>query len=245
MKGKKWLILCLVLALIAGTAGVLRWLKTNQKLGTPGIKVTPIPGSVAVNIKLPERVLDFTSTNVPESEMELNYFPKDTSYVHRHYQAPDGFNARAIVILMGADRTSIHRPEYCLVGQGWAPCEKTAVNIPIVDRKPYSLPVMKWIIRNSMQTSDGQNQELHAVYVFWYVANGEQTTSNVKLQCYLIRDLLFTGILQRWAYVSYLSFCAPGQEEATFERMKQLIAASVPEFQLPPKEKQMAAGTKQ
>jgi hypothetical protein len=28
--------------------------------------------------------------------------------------------------------------------------------------------------------------------------------------------------------------CAPGQEEATFERMKKLIAAAVPEFQRVP-----------
>jgi hypothetical protein len=46
--------------------------------------------------------------------------------------------------------------------------------------------------------------------------------------------LLRTGVLQRWAYVSYFSACEPGQEDATFARMEKLIAASVPEFQLPP-----------
>jgi hypothetical protein len=51
---------------------------------------------------------------------------------------------------------------------------------------------------------------------------------------WLARDLLRTGVLQRWAYVSYFSFCAPGQEDAAFERMSKLIAASVPEYQLPP-----------
>ena len=43
-----------------------------------------------------------------------------------------------------------------------------------------------------------------------------------------------TGVLQRWAYVSYFSVCEPGQEDATFARMEKLIAASVPAFQLPP-----------
>ena len=46
--------------------------------------------------------------------------------------------------------------------------------------------------------------------------------------------LLRTGILQRWAYVSCLSVCKPGDEEPTFERMKQMIAAAAPEFQLYP-----------
>jgi len=41
-------------------------------------------------------------------------------------------------------------------------------------------------------------------------------------------------VLQRWAYVSYFTACLPGQEDATFARMKALITASVPEIQLPP-----------
>jgi len=34
------------------------------------------------------------------------------------------------------------------------------------------------------------------------------------------------------AYVACLSFCYPGQEEATYARIKELISATVPEFQL-------------
>jgi hypothetical protein len=49
--------------------------------------------------------------------------------------------------------------------------------------------------------------------------------------------LLTTGVLQRWAYISYFAVCEPGQEDAAFERVKKLIVASVPEFQLAPKPK--------
>jgi hypothetical protein len=49
------------------------------------------------------------------------------------------------------------------------------------------------------------------------------------------RDLLLHGLLERWAYVSYFSACRPGQEEATYARMKKLIAETVPEFQLVPR----------
>jgi hypothetical protein len=185
-------------------------------------------------IDLPEHVLDFTSTNVPESAVELGYFPKDTSYAHRIYQAPDGFGANVVVILMGTDRSSIHRPDYCLPGQGWAVGSKTVVNIPIGGEPAYALPVMKWIVRNSYQTPDGQKKEVSGVYVFWFVADHQQTTDSVQRLWWLARDLLRTGVLQRWAYVSYFSMCVPGQEEAAFERIKQLIAASVPEYQFPP-----------
>ena len=52
---------------------------------------------------------------------------------------------------------------------------------------------------------------------------------------WMARELFRTGLLQRWAYISCTAICAPGQEEATTERMKQFIAAAVPEFQLTPK----------
>jgi hypothetical protein len=235
MKIQKWLMLFIALVLIAGTAGALAWLKANQKLGKPGIiMATPIPGSVAMKIDLPAQVLDFTSSNVPESEIVLDYLPRDTSFAERYYTLPDGFpGIYATIILMGADRTSIHRPEYCLLGQGWNPDKKTEIRVPIERPQHYELPVMRWDISTTVKTPDGRKQELHGLYLFWFVADNEQTTSNVQLQCYLVRDLLLKGVLQRWACISFFSICAPGQEEATFARMKELVAASVPEFQLP------------
>ncbi len=234
MKNPKWLIIFITLALMAATAGALIRLKANQKLGKPGIKATPLPGSVMMQITLPEQVPGFTSSNVPESEVELGYFPKDTSYARRLYQASDGFMVSTTIILMGADRTSIHRPEYCLMGQGWDVQKKTEVKIPLAGLSPYELPVMKWVASKTVPTPDGQKQEVRGLYVFWFVADNEMTTGNVQLQCDLVRDLLFTGILQRWAYISYFAYCLPGQEDATFERMKGLIAASAPEYQWPP-----------
>lgn len=234
MKNQKWMILFVALMLMAGTAVALTWLKTNQKLGQPGIRATPIPGKVMMTLELPERVPGFTSTNVPESEVELGYFPKDTSYVRRLYEATDGLKVSATIIMMGADRTSIHRPDYCLPGQGWTIDSKTAVNIPVGGEHPYELPVMKWTVHNTFQAPDGSKQEVSGVYVFWFVADHEQTVDNVQRMWWLTRDLLSTGVLQRWAYVSYFAGCAPGQEDTTFECMKGLIAAAVPEYQYPP-----------
>jgi hypothetical protein len=234
MKNQKWILFFTALALIAGTAGALTRLKSLQTLGKPGIKAEPIPGSVAMKIDLPENVPGFVSTNMPESEVELNYFPKDTSYARRLYQAPDGFAATATIILMGADRTSIHKPDYCLPGQGWRIVSKEMVNVPVSEAKPYDLPVSKWVVSNSLPTPDGQRQQVNGVYVYWFVADGEQTPNHYQFMRWLARDLLRKAVWQRWAYVSYFAACAPGQEEATFERMKQLIAGSVPEFQFSP-----------
>jgi len=222
------------LALMAGTAGALTWLKAHQRLGAPGLKAAPIPGSVIMQLELPERVLDFTSTNLPESPVVLDYLPKDTSYASRHYLAADGAWAMANVILMGADRTSIHRPDYCLPGQGWQIRDKTEVKLSIAGAHPYELPVMKWIVSNTYPAPDGSKQTASGLYVFWFVTKDQATDNFPAMLKSMLFHQLTHGVLQRWAYISYFSVCPPGQEDATFARMKSLITASVPEFQLPP-----------
>lgn len=231
---KKWLLFAVTLALIGGSAAGLTVLKAHQKLGAPGLVATAITNSVRMKFDLPAHVLDFTSTNVPESDVVLGYLPKDTSYAQRHYTAPDGIWAMANIILMGADRTSIHRPDYCLPGQGWRIGEKTEVKLPIAGPHPYELPVKKWIIHNAFTGPDGQKQAVSGIYVFWFVTENQTTDDFPAMLKSMLFHQLRHGVLQRWAYVSWFTVCEPGQEDATFSRMKQLIAASVPEFQLPP-----------
>src|SRR5262249_6803754 len=135
--------------------------------------------------------------------------------------------------LMGADRTSLHKPQFCLEGQGiqLGPSAYSSATVPIEQPHRYELPVGRLI-----GSRHGELNRQRAVYVYYYVADGVlmSSESGFGRMWSMARELIRTGILQRWAYVSYLSFCAPGQEEATFERMKKFIAASAPEFQLTP-----------
>ena len=241
MKSQKIVIIIIAFGLIGAAAAALNWFHTNQKLGAPGIKAIAIPGSVVMKIDLPPRVSGFTSTNVPEDQTVLDMLPKDTSYAQRRYTDSDGFWVNANIILMGTDRTSIHKADFCLPGQGWHIDQKTIVNVPIASAHSYQLPVAKWVITNFITTQDGKKAEVRGLYVFWFVARNEETTSHWQRVWWLTRDLLTTGALQRWAYVSYFAICEPGQENTAFERVKKLIAASVPEFQLAPGEKVAAA----
>ena len=237
MKKQQILIFMVVLALIGGSAWTLVWLRANQKLGAPGIKVTPIPGAVKMNFDLPEHMLNFTSERVPEDKTVLDMLPKDTSFAQRRYTAPDGFWVNANIVLMGTDRTSIHKPEFCIPGQGWHIDQKTTASLSIDDAPPHQLQVAKWTITNFIQDTDGRKKEVRGLYVFWFVAGNEETSSHWRRIWGMTRDLLTTGVLQRWAYISYFAVCEPGQEDSTFEHMKKLIVASVPEFQLAPKPK--------
>jgi hypothetical protein len=234
VKNQKWIIFSVTLVLMAGTVGLLGWLKAHQRLGAPGIKSVAIPGSMAVQIDLPARVLDYASTNLPEARNVLTYLPQDTSFAERLYMAPDGFQVEGTIILMGADRSSIHNAEYCMTGAGYGDHEESLATIPIAGPQPYELSVARWNVSGDFAQPDGQKIKRHGVYVFWFVTEGEETPSRAHIMKQMALNLLSAGVLQRWAYVLYFAPCAAGQEDATFGRMEKLIASSVPEFQLPP-----------
>jgi Protein of unknown function (DUF3485) len=237
MNKQKWVILIAALGLIGGAAALLANLSANQKLGQPAVKTSPIPGSPRLQVELPERVLDYTSKPVAVDKGVLAWLPPDTSFGQRLYQAPDGFEASVNVVLMGSDRTSIHKSEFCLEGQGWRIDRNLSHETTVhMDRPyPYDLPVMKFIA-NGEADSGGEQRIARCVYVQWFVADGDEYTSrHWQRMWWMARDLLRTGVLQRWASISYFTVCAPGQEDAAFERLKQLIAASAPDFQLVPR----------
>jgi len=64
--------------------------------------------------------------------------------------------------------------------------------------------------------------------------DNQYTARHWQRMWWMARDLFFTGVLQRWAMISCFTVCAPGQEDAAFERLKKFMVASVPEFQRVP-----------
>jgi hypothetical protein len=234
---RRLLILCAsAVALMAAGHLALVYLRTHQRLGKPAVRLVGVPLitesnrlAKATSVYLPERVPGYTSSFSSITEHELQVLPQDTSFGRRSYATADGsFTAQASVVLMGTDRTSIHQPEFCLNSQGWVIQRKSVEQIHISQPQDYDLAVRRFDARVSLTAPDGKTFTRGAVYVFWFVADGQTTASHWTRNWWIMRDLLFRNVLQRWAYVSYFADCAPGEEDATFEKMTRLISASVP-----------------
>lgn len=231
MTRQKWTILVIGLLLIGAGAGLLAKFKRVKRLGNPGLKVRAAAEAGKLEIVLPERVADFLSTNVPPNTNEVAMLPKDTTITKRLYRARDDFQTFVSVVMMGADRTSIHKPEYCLTAQDWRILGKETTFIRINRPHPYDLAVRKFTATRTVQAPSGEPVVLMGIYVFWFVAEDRLTASHLGRVWWLTWDLLRTGVLPRWAYVSCFSTCLPGQETAAYERLKRFLAAAVPEFQ--------------
>jgi hypothetical protein len=239
MNKRAGIAFAVALGLMALTALGLSRLQSFQRLGTPGVKLIEravyredgvLVGSNSV--ALPEKVLNFESKELPISKVVHEWLPKDTVYGQRSYHAPDGFWTQANVVLMGTDRTSIHDPKYCLAGQGFQTEKVERDTLEIQEPHSYSLPLLKMTVHREVTAPDGRKVPQSALYVFWFVADHQLTAEHTERMWWMARDMITRGILQRWAYVSCFSACAPGQEEETYARLREWIAAAVPRFQI-------------
>lgn len=238
-RSKHWLVAASCIALMATTGWFLHQRASlGHRLGKPGLRVVdvPLPGEdgkpVTTNsISLPETALDFRSAPQAVTKMELDWLPRDTTFGRRLYTAPDGFQSQVTGVLMGTDRTSIHKPEFCLPSQGFRILHGDRTEI-IIDRPHrYALPVMRLDAVREVRQNNGEVVRHGAVYVYWFVSENRLSNDHIQRMSWLALDLVRTGELQRWAYIGCLAACHPGQEEATYRRLERLIQAIVPEFQ--------------
>lgn len=233
MNRRKLILAVISVAMIAGTAALLAIVP--QKLGRPGVNAVEVPGSSRLRIDLPEHVLDFASTNQGPDSESLAMLPADTSFGGRVYFKPHSIPYVSSVVLMGTDRTSIHKAEYCLQGQGLHIDGATTDTVHMTRPQPYDLPIIK-ITATATGKIDGKTITKKCVYVYWYVTDGaiSNDRSGFGRMWAMTKKLLFAGVLQRWAYVRFYAFCDPGQEDATYDSIKQMIADAVPQFQTTP-----------
>lgn len=237
----RWMVIAVTLGIVAATATLLHRSKSLHRLGLPGLKLVAQPVYDAntnligqITVPLPEKVLNYQSVVVPISTMEVTWLPRDTTFARRFYMASNEPPLLVSVILMGTDRGSIHQPQICLTGQGWQ-IDKAASRLDTVRVQkphPYDLPVMKVLSRKTMRDAEGKELSLRSLYVYWFVADKALTARHGERMWWMTRELLRSGTLQRWGYVACWAQCLPGQEDAVYARMKDFIAAAVPEFQL-------------
>jgi hypothetical protein len=238
MKGKPLILGFISLTLMAAATGVLVQFKSTHKLGEPGVKTRPLPGTGTLEVLLPENVPGYKSVILPEAQIVLDKLPKDSSFGQRSYTSDDGkFQAQVNVVLMGTDRSSIHKPQICLTGQGWA-CDNQATRPELVRLEkpfPYDLEVNKYVASKVVEM-DGRPQTVRGLYVYWYVDGTHHTAKQWEwMAWWMPQDLVLHGLLERWAYISIFTVCAPGGEDQAFGQVKKLMAGLVPQFQVVPR----------
>lgn len=238
MNKKELSITIATLVIIACTAALLQFVQQGRKLGEPGVRLSRLPvmnddGKVigTNSIYMPDPGEGWGVQHFAVSDMEHEWLPKDTTYGRQIYRGPGHFEVAISAVLMGTDRTSIHKPQYCLSGQGWAITKTEVDTLRMTRPHPYDLKVMKLTTAMDVMVQ-GQQQRVHGIYVYWFVADGLLTPHHGERMWWMARDLITKGTLQRWAYITYFTTCYPGQEDETYAKLTDFIRETTPEFQL-------------
>ena len=179
---------------------------------------------------MPIRLTGFESRSLGITEEELRVLPDDTTFGRRWYvDEADRFDAMLAVVVMGTDRSSLHRPEQCLGAQGVTITARETIRLQT------SMGELEVLRCNGLApaTANSNGKHTRAVFAYLFLAADHQTSSHVQRHLITMRDLIVRGEMPRWAGIQCFTRCREGEEDATFAKMKRLLALAVPAIRLP------------
>lgn len=144
----------------------------------------------------------------PMTLAEKTILPADTVLLRKKYTSPTREVVFVSIVLSGKERSSIHRPQMCLVGQGNEIVDSTVVPIPIDGRKPLDVMVLELLRREKLP--NGRQFEMASYYAYWFVGKGRETPYHLQRMVWMATDRIFRNVSHRWAYISVSGGRRPG-----------------------------------
>jgi hypothetical protein len=160
----------------------------------------PEGSATGVIMSLPHSLGDFYGKDLPLSEGERVVLPKDTEIIKKAYTDASGDVVNAQIVLSGAEKRSIHRPELCLPAQGWSITSRETMPVRLDDGR--NLVVMKDTITRQIEISPGVTKPLTSLFCYWFIGDGTTTSSHVMRVFLTSWDRIVHGKNHRWAYAA-------------------------------------------
>jgi EpsI family protein len=156
--------------------------------------------------------------------VEREVLPADTGFARRNYVNVQ--SAQAVffsVVLSGRDRTSIHRPELCLIGQGWSIRDRSRRALRWAGGSGAVVPAT--VLRTEQAMREGRT--MPALTAYWFVSSEGAVATHWER---LLRDAwsrVRHGRADRWAYVLMQTDGTEG-DAAALARMEAVLAGVWP-----------------
>ena len=167
-----------------------------------------------VNMELPDSIPGYLGFNEDPSFAELQILPADTQFAKKRYVGGESADVNCEIVLSGAAKSSIHRPQVCLVAQGWTIQQEQTVPIILEDGRSQNVRVLTVSRREEGKVYFGY-------YIYWYVGKDRTTEDNFRRILLTSWDRVVRRVNHRWAYVT-ISGLVPGDGRDT-ESAKQVL----------------------
>jgi len=174
---------------------------------------------------------DWIGRRAEVTAIEREILPPDTGFSRKLY-VPVADPTHAVflsIVLSGRDRTSIHRPELCLVGQGWTLRDPGSHRFTYPDRPSGSFPATLLRVQREVITARGR-ETVPALVAYWFIGGDRVVATHWQR---ILDDgwkRVRYGRADRWAYV-LMQTDARGGEVAALERMQAVLNQTLLSFQ--------------
>lgn len=165
------------------------------------------------------------------TQAEKDALPIDTEMVKKRYEKGDE-EVFVNIVLSGKSRSSIHRPQRCLVAQGSTIEDAETLGIAVGEGEEVDVR----LIRNTRHVKVSKQKEIaiERFFVYWFIGRGRETESHWERMAMMAMDRVFSNVAHRWAYISISG--APQSEDTTkeeyLEEIKQFISDLHPQIVL-------------
>lgn len=133
--------------------------------------------------------------------VEKSLLPGDTIVKKmQFYHATRNDRIQCAVVVSGKDRSSIHRPEVCLVGPNSEIISTYVHTVKLRGDKTVKLRVLEMVVRVS--ADDGKLQYVPFYFAYWFRGAGHETPYHLQRMAWMAYDRLFKSTSSRWAYIS-------------------------------------------
>ena len=171
-------------------------------------------------------------TDVTPVEREI--LPPDTGFSRKNYAfvADRSRDVFLSIVLSGRDRTSIHRPELCLVGQGWTidgSVRQTFENPASGRGGSFHATMLR--VRREIPTPRGK-VIVPQLVAYWFVGGRTVVPTHWGRFVHDAWNRVTRARADRWAYVLLQTDARDG-EAAALKRMQAVLDGTLPVFQRP------------
>jgi EpsI family protein len=219
--------LATVLAAI-GSSLLLDHVAHGRPTGAAGIALSP-DGSSPVDLPV-FLGSDWMGQEAPVTEVERQLLPADTRYSRKNYLSRSGPSKHVFlsIVLSGRDRTSIHRPELCLVGQGWT------IGDSYIHRFSYpgagEFPARILRVTKRIAQPRGPEAEVRQLVVYYFVGGDVVVADHWQRILHDSWNRVAHGRADRWAYVLFQTEDDEG-DAAAIDRVQGVLNEALPVFQ--------------
>ncbi len=215
-------------AVAVATAAIDRWSvdpRTGIKLAADDLNPAPLPNALG---------LDWVGQAAEVTPIEREVLPADTGFARKNYVSLLDRRQQVFlsIVLSGRDRTSIHRPEICLVGQGWTIRGRTRHAFTRPENRKLLVPATVLRIDREFTDARGRKFRVPALFAYWFVGADKVVASHTERMLYTSFDRLFHLESHRWAYVLAQTVALDG-EDAAYARIQAVLDGTLPVFQEP------------